>query len=97
MYIRYKSLTINHLRIRPNLSSIIPNLIYGFERQVGLSEKFDPCLENKEQENFVLNLDAKIMWTWGVFYCGGGQAVISYLRGISVDYKIDLHVDSYAW
>ena len=62
-----------------------------------LKPSFDPCRESKEQEHFVKNLKAKILMTWGVFYCGGGQAVISDLRGLSVDYNIDLHVDAYAW
>ena len=34
------SLTQPYSRFRPNLSSIIPNLIYGIESQVGLSEKY---------------------------------------------------------
>ena len=62
-----------------------------------LKPSFDPCIENKEQEHVVKNLNAKILLTWGVFYCGGGQAVISDLRGVSIDYNIDLHVDAYAW
>jgi hypothetical protein len=62
-----------------------------------LKPTFHPWRENDEQERFVRNLDAGIMKTWGVFFCGGGEGVISVLREISIDYNIDLHIDSYAW
>ena len=33
------------------------------------------------------------MSTWGMMYCGGSKEVMSALRGISIDYNIDVHID----
>lgn len=62
-----------------------------------LKPAFSPWKKNAQQENFVKNLDKSIMSTWGIFFCGGSGGVISDLRGISFDYNIDLHIDSFAW
>ncbi len=62
-----------------------------------LEPLFRPWRENVKQENFVKELDAHIMSTWGIFYCGGSKPVISDLREISLDFKVDLHIDSFAW
>lgn len=62
-----------------------------------LKPAFCPWKKNVQQENFVKNLDKSIMSTWGIFFCGGSGGVISDLRGISFDYNIDLHIDSFAW
>ena len=62
-----------------------------------LKPSFHPWRKNEVQESFVKKLDANIKKTWGIFYCGGSEGVISDLRGISMDYNVDLHIDSYAW
>lgn len=62
-----------------------------------LKPKFRPWKKNIKQEIFVKNLDSSIMSTWGISFCGGSGGVISDLRGISFDYGIDLHIDSFAW
>jgi hypothetical protein len=62
-----------------------------------LEPLFSPWRENKKQESFVKELDSHIMSTWGIFYCGGSQPVISDLREISLDFNVDLHIDSFAW
>ncbi len=62
-----------------------------------LKPAFRPWKKNVQQENFVKNLDKSIMSTWGIFFCGGSDGVVSDLRGISFDYNIDLHIDSFAW
>jgi hypothetical protein len=158
-------------RFRPNLSIIIPNIIYGIESKTGLPEKytmrskdemkklltertreldadkslspaekcdkvcqlgmdlgftmrelidesgwagmstlvdkkssntllkpsFRPWRKNELQESFVKKLDSNVMKTWGLFYCGGSAGMISDLQGISMDYNVDLHIDSFAW
>ena len=45
----------------------------------------------------VKDLGDDVMSTWGMMYCGGSKDVMSALRGISIDYNIDLHIDSFAW
>jgi hypothetical protein len=30
-------------------------------------------------------------------YCGGSKSVIRDLQGLSIDFNIDVHVDSFAW
>ncbi|KAL3778271.1 hypothetical protein ACHAW5_000509 [Stephanodiscus triporus] len=62
-----------------------------------LKPSFHPWRKNEVQETFVKKLDANVKKTWGIFYCGGSEGVISDLRGISMDYNVDLHIDSFAW
>ncbi|KAL3806640.1 hypothetical protein ACHAXA_001896 [Cyclostephanos tholiformis] len=62
-----------------------------------LKPSFHPGRKNEVQEYFVKKLDANIKKTWGIFYCGGSKGVISDLRVISMDYNVDLHIDSFAW
>jgi hypothetical protein len=62
-----------------------------------LQPSFRPWRENEKQESFVKKLDAEIMSTWGMFYCGGSDGVILDLREISLDFNVDLHIDSFAW
>ena len=45
----------------------------------------------------VKELDEHVMSSWGMMYCGGSKGVLSALQEISVDYSIDLHIDSFAW
>ncbi|KAL3776570.1 hypothetical protein ACHAW5_000334 [Stephanodiscus triporus] len=62
-----------------------------------LKPSFRPWRKNEFQESFVKKLDSNVMKTWGIFYCGGSAGMISDLRGISMDYSVDLHIDSFAW
>jgi hypothetical protein len=62
-----------------------------------LQPSFHPWRENEKQESLVKKLDANIMSTWGIFYCGGSDGVILDLREISLDFNVDLHIDSFAW
>lgn len=62
-----------------------------------LTPGFCPWKESESQERCVKRLDDNVMSTWGIMYCGGSRPVISALREISVDYNIDLHIDSFAW
>ena len=59
---------------------------------------FKPWEKNETQEKCVRRLDKDhIMSTWGMMYCGGSQPVIETLKEISIDYRLDLHIDSFAW
>ena len=58
---------------------------------------FCPWIANEEQERFVKSLDKDVMSTWTVLYCGGSKSVIRDLQGLSIDFNIDVHVDSFAW
>ena len=62
-----------------------------------LKPSFHPWRENEAQERYVKEIDAKVMKTWGIFFCGGSEGVISDLRALSMDFNIDLHIDSFAW
>ena len=62
-----------------------------------LKLSFHPWRENEAQERYVKEIDASVMKTWGIFFCGGSEGLISDLRALSVDYNIDLHIDSFAW
>ncbi|KAL7555274.1 hypothetical protein ACHAWF_019016 [Thalassiosira exigua] len=79
---------------RPNLSSLIPNIVFGNESE---SPTFSLWEESEEQFAVVKGLDDDIKGRWGIMYCGGSKGVLSALRGVSIDYGIDLHVDSFAW
>ena len=60
---------------------------------------FHPWVEDESQERCVKRLreDNNIMSSWGIMYCGGSEPVIKALRGISHDYNLDLHIDSFKW
>jgi len=62
-----------------------------------LKPAFCPWEESTSQERCVARFDDDIMSTWGIMYCGGSQPVISALKDISIDYDIDLHIDSFSW
>jgi ferric-chelate reductase len=62
-----------------------------------LVPSFCPWIANEEQGRFVKSLDEDVMSTWAVMYCGGSKSVIRDLQGLSIDYNIDVHVDSFAW
>jgi hypothetical protein len=62
-----------------------------------LVPSFCPWIANEEQERFVKSLDEDVMSTWAVMYCGGSKSVIRDLQGLSIDYNIDVHVDSFSW
>ena len=79
---------------RPQLSSLIPNIIYGVESRWA---NFRLWEENEVQKVYVKRLDDHVMSSWGMMYCGGSQGVLSALRETSIDYNIDLHIDSFAW
>ncbi|KAL7529340.1 hypothetical protein ACHAXR_006228, partial [Thalassiosira sp. AJA248-18] len=85
---------IRVMRGRPQLSSLIPNVIYGCESE---SSTFSLWEESEEQNLCVKQLNDNAMSSWGMMYCGGSKGVISSLREVSIDYKIDLHIDSFAW
>jgi hypothetical protein len=47
---------------------------------------------------YVKNLDKHmILQTWGILYCGGFKVVEEELKNISDEYRICLHVESFAW
>lgn len=71
--------------------------VHEIRHSTMLEPLFSPWRENKKQESFVKELDPHIKSTWGIFYCGGSQPVISDLREISLDFNVDLHIDSFAW
>lgn len=77
--------------------STVRQVIHQRDPNTLLKPAFKPWKKNAQQENFVKNLDKSIMSTWGIFFCGGSGGVITDLRGISFDYNIDLHIDSFAW
>ncbi|KAL7535065.1 hypothetical protein ACHAXR_006247 [Thalassiosira sp. AJA248-18] len=79
---------------RPQLSSLIPNIVYGNEIQ---DKSFRLYEENEVQNMCVKRLDNNVMASWGTMYCGGSKQVISALEEVSNDYNIDLHIDSFAW
>jgi hypothetical protein len=62
-----------------------------------LQPSFHHWRENEKQESLAKKLDANIISTWGIFYCGGSDGVILDLREISLDFNVDLHIDSFAW
>ena len=62
-----------------------------------LKPSFHPWRENEAHERYVKEIDANVMKTWGIFFCGGSEGVISDLQALSMDYNIDLHIDSFAW
>lgn len=98
---------IKVIKGRPNLPSVIPNIIYGIESKEGLPENFissndlqpgfSPVDENKSQEVCVKRFNDNVMETWGMMYCGGSPPVIETLQEISMKYHIDVHIDSFAW
>ena len=85
---------IRVIKGRPNLPSLIPNVIYGNESR---RASFRLWEESEEQQVLVKKLDYRAIASWGIMYCGGSKGVIKTLQGISIDYNIDLHVDSFAW
>ncbi len=62
-----------------------------------LKPSFHPWRKKVAQECYVKEIDANVMKTWGIFFCGGSEGVILDLRAISMDYNIDLHIDLFAW
>ncbi len=84
---------------RPQLSSLIPNIIFGVESKYSSISRESFCLweENEVQSAYVKGLDCHVMSSWGMMYCGGSGEVVSTLREISIDYDIELHIDSFAW
>jgi hypothetical protein len=62
-----------------------------------LKPSFCPRIPNDSQEKFTRKLGRNIMSTWGIMYCGGSKSMIECVKDISVDYNIDLHLDSFAW
>ena len=80
---------------RPQLPSLIPNIVYGVESKRG--QAFQLWEENEVQHMCVKRLDNHVISSWGMMYCGGSQGVVSALREISIDYNIDLHIDSFSW
>lgn len=75
---------IRVIRGRPQLSSLIPNVIYGCESD---SLTFSLWEESEEQQTRVKRLEDHVMSSWGMMYCGGSKDVLSALRGISMDYS----------
>ncbi len=59
---------------------------------------FKPWIKSQFQENEVKEYDIDVvMSTWAMMYCGGSQPVIDTLSEISMDYHMDLHIDSFSW
>lgn len=81
---------------RPKRWSVVREVVDGKDPDT-LKPKFCPWEQNASQEKCVKRLDEAVMATWGMLYCGGSQPVIKALRDVSLDYSIDLHVDSFAW
>ena len=79
---------------RPQLHSLVPNIIFGNESE---SSSFSLWEKSKEQVESVKRLSADVLSSWGIMYCGGSKGVLSALREVSIDYNVDLHIDSFAW
>jgi len=79
---------------RPQLHHLIPNIIYGNESD---SPSFRLWEESEEQTRVVKGLEDHVLASWGMMYCGGSPDVLSALREISMEFHVDLHVDSFAW
>ncbi|KAL3922525.1 MAG: hypothetical protein SGILL_002157, partial [Bacillariaceae sp.] len=59
---------------------------------------FRPWDHHDGAKNYVKNLDKNLVLPrWGIFYCGGAKVVEQELRKISDEYKICIHVESFAW
>lgn len=67
------------------------------DSSVLLAPAFHPWARSDSQQKCVKRLSDHVMSTWGIMYCGGSQPVITALREISIDYNVDLHIDSFAW
>jgi hypothetical protein len=59
---------------------------------------FRPWDTHAGAKEYVKNLDKNmVLPTWGMLYCGGTKVVVEELRKISDEYRICLHVESFAW
>jgi predicted ferric reductase len=61
------------------------------------THSFKPWEKDQDCEIYVGGLSSKVMKNWGMMYCGGSPIMIDILKDISIDYDIDLHIDSFAW
>lgn len=84
-------------RISMERWTVMRNVVDTRDSNLLLTPAFNPWEEDAAQEMCVKKLNDHVMSTWGIMYCGGSKPVISDLREISIDYNMDLHVDSFAW
>eukprot|EP00873_Tetraselmis_striata_P026370 jgi/Tetstr1/446634/TSEL_034157.t1 len=98
------------IKQRPNLFSVIPNIIYGIESKKGLPEEYLK-MENPKMSAIKAELAEmasksdqppraklrRVINTWGIMYCGGSKPVQDALTSISSKYHINLNCESFAW
>jgi hypothetical protein len=59
---------------------------------------FRPWDKHDCSKEYVKKLDKKlVLRTWGMLYCGGARVVEEELKKIADEYKVCLHVESFAW
>lgn len=75
----------------------LSNLVETKDSVELLSPGFQPWKKSVSQEKCCKRFSEDVLSTWGIMYCGGSKPVISALREISIEYSVDLHIDSFAW
>jgi hypothetical protein len=59
---------------------------------------FRPWDKHVSSKDYVKNLDKDLVLpTWGLLYCGGAKVVQEELNQIADEFRICLHVESFAW
>ena len=58
---------------------------------------FKPWEKHDESKTYVSELPKNVAKKYGMLYCGGSHGMIDILKDLSLDYGIDLHIDSFGW
>ena len=59
---------------------------------------FRPWDKHECSKDYVKKLDKnRVLRTWGMLYCGGAKPVEEELKKLADEYKVCLHVESFAW
>ena len=61
------------------------------------THSFKPWEKDSDCEVYAAGLPHSVTKNWGMMYCGGSPIMIDFLKDISLDYDIDIHIDSFAW